>query len=57
MSPTQEEVHLFRLGGHNAETLAALSMAKRTGLPVSAAREALKGHKALPYVTPEEEGA
>jgi hypothetical protein len=40
--PTADEVTLFRAGGHNAEMLAALSYAKRTGLPVAEARARLR---------------
>lgn len=57
--PTKEERQMFQLGGHNAQTLAVLSMAKRTGLAPDVARRVLAGSVSspLPYVTPEEEGA
>lgn len=40
--PTQEEIKLFRWGGHHAETLAAISMSKRLGIEVAKARKILK---------------
>lgn len=39
--PTKEEIRLFRLQGHNAQALAVQMMAKRLGMTVGLAREAL----------------
>lgn len=39
--PTQEEIKLFRLGGHNAEALAVQMMAQRVGVSVAVARQVL----------------
>lgn len=45
VNPTPDEVALFNLGGHNAEWLATLTVAKRLGLTVKDARSILKSSK------------
>lgn len=42
LAPTEDELRLFRTGGHNAETLATLMFAGRIGVAPSDARRRLK---------------
>lgn len=39
--PSDDEIRLFRLGGHNAEALATMLSARRLGVSVMSARELL----------------
>ncbi len=55
--PNEGEINCYKIGGHNATTLATLMYAGRVGISVPEARRRLLAEiekKPLPYVTPEE---
>jgi hypothetical protein len=49
LEPTKAEKELFRVGGHNATTLATLMYADRVGVDIKEARARLSGAQGCVY--------